>query len=151
MIDSNLNITKYANKQDKDIAMGFLSNVDWGAAKYLAKKIQKDQLKEDEKIIFLIDRKAQLIGFASLLIVDIISNVNYGPFLSTVYVEPIYRGQGVAYQLVNEIEDIAKAADYADLYAITQHTGLYEKMDFEFLFTDTDDMDRPVRVLHKKL
>ena len=76
MIDSNLNITKYANKQDKDTAMGFLSNVDWGAAKYLAKKIQKDQLKEDEKIIFLIDRKAQLIGFSSLLIVDIISKRN---------------------------------------------------------------------------
>ncbi|MDK6689512.1 MULTISPECIES: GNAT family N-acetyltransferase [Aerococcus] len=148
-MNTDLKITNESNAFEIQQGLHLLADVDWKAASYLATKLKNKCLKNTEMIYFCRDQAGQLIGFAALLLEDIISNANFGPFLSTVYVNPSYRKQGFSYQLVNKIELFAKHIGYTKIYTITQHVGLYEKMNYHFFCQGVDDMGRDVRVLEK--
>ncbi|AMB96037.1 GNAT family N-acetyltransferase [Aerococcus urinae] len=150
-MNTYLRITNESSPFEIQQGLNLLADVDWKAADYLANKLKNKRLKNTEMIYFCRYQTGQLIGFAALFLEDIISNADFGPFLSTVYVNPPYRKQGFSYQLVNEIELVAKNIGYTKLYTITQHVGLYEKMNYHFFRQDVDDMGRTVRVLEKNL
>ncbi|KAA9242150.1 MULTISPECIES: GNAT family N-acetyltransferase [Aerococcus] len=146
-----LRITNESSPFEIQQGLHLLADVDWKAADYLATKLKNKRLKNTEMIYFCRNHTGQLIGFAALLLEDIISKADFGPFLSTVYVNSSYRKQGFSYQLVNKIELFAKHIGYTKIYTITQHVGLYEKMNYHFFCQGVDDMGRDVRVLEKNL
>ena len=73
------------------------------------------------------------VGGAALLPNDLISRMDLCPWLSALFVEPAYRGQGHSRRLIGRVMQDAWAAGYENLYLSTDHVGLYEKMGFAYL------------------
>ncbi|QKG78415.1 GNAT family N-acetyltransferase [Streptococcus canis] len=128
-----------------------MAAIEWKAGAYLAKRLETDKLDAMDQVIIMTNSHDQLMGFAALVQEDIVEKPDYGPFLSTVYVSPDFRGQGLSLELVDRITEIARQKGVKDLYAITAHQGLYEKNGFTFQSPVHDKFGRDMRLLVKHL
>ncbi len=63
---------------------------------------------------------------------DFHNRKDLAPNVCAVYTEPEYRCQGVAGQLLEYVVDDCRARGISPLYLVTDHTGFYEKYDWEF-------------------
>lgn len=124
-----------------------MANIEWKAGAFLSKKIRANKLSEMDRIVVLTDRSGRLVAFASLLKEDIIEGCSLGPFLSTVYVAPDYRGKNISKLLITEIINYAKLSQYNDIFTITSHVGLYEKYGFIYLDKVIDRFGKERRLL----
>ncbi|MFD1431818.1 GNAT family N-acetyltransferase [Lacticaseibacillus yichunensis] len=131
-------------------ATTLLNKVHWQAGPHLAKLLAGAGLKKTECVILLLQNDA-LIGFCALVDQDIVLDTDYAPFVSSVYVDPAFRGQGLSMTLVGLAEQRAQAGGATALYIVTQHTGLYEHRGFKQIGVGKDIFDRPMRLLAKKL
>lgn len=128
-----------------------INSVDWKAGAYLANKITQRKLHPSDVIFAITTESDELIGFAGFTQKDIIKNDKYGPFLSTMYINPKFRNNGYALQLVNLILTEANKQGFDKINIITQLRGLYEKAGFSEIDTIKDIYGRDMRVLYKDL
>ncbi|MBA2795607.1 GNAT family N-acetyltransferase [Streptococcus porcinus] len=130
-----------------------IQSIEWKAGPHLAQRVKDNNLASYDEIIVLTTLDDQLIGFGAYLETDILDKADYpfGPFVSTIYVTPKYRGQGISYQLINNLLQVAKKNKREQLYVVTEHTGLYEKNGFIFQGFVTDIFNRKMRLLKKDL
>lgn len=128
-----------------------LQEADFPGGGYLAEKLTDQELRAGEMVLVVTDAEGALLAFASLLAEDIVPDLDYGPFLAAVYVDPTYRGQGIFYHLVSLIELEAKSQGQSQLYVISQHKNLYSKVGYQFKEDLVDFMDRPVYCFSKAL
>lgn len=63
---------------------------------------------------------------------DFHNRKDLAPNVCAVYTEPEYRCQGVAGQLLDYVVDDCRLRGISPLYLVTDHTGFYEKYDWEF-------------------
>lgn len=131
-------------------AAKLMAQVSWPAGKYLSKQMQTKKFQPFECVIVLMDGD-KLAGFAALLAEDIVDNTGLTPFISTVFVDEQYRGQGLSKILVKTAEEQAQKAGFKTVYIVTQHVGLYEKSGYEQFSKGVDKFDRPMRMLKKKI
>lgn len=124
--------------------------IDWPAGAHLAKLMQTATWQPWERVIYATDG-AKMAGFCALLAEDIVPDTPYTPFVSSVYVNPANRGQGISLRLVQEAEKAAQAADIDGLYIVTRHVGLYEHLDYELVDRRNDRFGRLNRILYKSL
>lgn len=127
-----------------------ISVVEWPAGAHLAKHMLTATWQPWEKVIYATDA-GKLVGFCALLARDIVPDTTYTPFVSSVYVAPAYRGEGISLTLVRAAETAAKDAAIQDLYIVTRHEGLYEHLDYEMIDQQTDQFGRLNHILHKSL
>ncbi|MDK6233962.1 GNAT family N-acetyltransferase [Aerococcus sanguinicola] len=128
-----------------------MEGVDFPGGGYLAEKLEDQTLQAGEMVLVVTDVSGGLMAFASLLEEDIVPDLDYGPFLAAVYVDPNYRGQGIFYHLVSLIELEAKSQGQSQLYVISQHKNLYSKVGYQFKEDLVDFMERPVYCFNKAL
>ncbi|AMB94069.1 GNAT family N-acetyltransferase [Aerococcus sanguinicola] len=128
-----------------------LEGVDSPGGAYLAEKLEDQKLQDGEMVLVVTDASGSLMAFASLLKEDIVPDLDYGPFLSAVYVDPNHRGQGIFYHLVSLVELEAKSQGQDQLYVISQHEALYPKAGYRFKEDLVDFMERPVYCFSKAL
>ncbi|MGT2887122.1 GNAT family N-acetyltransferase [Streptococcus didelphis] len=83
-----------------------IAQVEWPAGPALAKRMENDSWSQDEAVVYLHD-EGKLVGFCSIEHEDIVKEVDYSPFVSSVYVNPDYRGQGLSLRIVSLAEDFA--------------------------------------------
>ncbi|MDQ3002240.1 MAG: GNAT family N-acetyltransferase [Fibrobacterota bacterium] len=77
-----------------------------------------------------------VLGTASLKASDMEILTEISPWLSSVFVHPDYRGQGVAAALVAEIEKLARQQDFSQLHVFNPiNQGVFEKMGWSLLQT----------------
>ena len=75
-----------------------------------------------------------LVGTAALLLTDLDSRKDIGPWLGGVLVKKKYRGSGVASMLIGSVVEEAKALGFKKLYLHTETAqGLYEKLGWTYL------------------
>lgn len=75
----------------------------------------------------------KIIGCAGLIPNDFISRMDLWPWLSSLYVEPAYRGRFRSKELLSAVERDARSFGFEHLYLCTDHEGLYEKLGFHFI------------------
>jgi ribosomal protein S18 acetylase RimI-like enzyme len=124
-----------------------IATVDWGAAKYLAKKMHQAEFSDWEGI-FVARSKDQLAGFCTIVKKDIVP-IDVSPFIAIVYVSPSFRGQHLSQKLVTAAEERLHQIGFATVYIVTQLEGLYEKLGFEQIGEAQDQFGRQMRVLRK--
>ncbi|MFV8116488.1 GNAT family N-acetyltransferase [Streptococcus pluranimalium] len=142
-------LTKDTDKPTDLIAA--IGAIDWGAGQFLVKRLLSGDLDQNDVVIVLTTSNGDLMGFVALLKHDIADLSYEGPYLSTLYVVPSYRSQGLSRQLITLVEEAAQVRDYHEIYTITRHQGLYEKYGFTFLEDIKDQFGRDMRVLRKSL
>ncbi|MDB5047352.1 MAG: family N-acetyltransferase [Fibrobacteres bacterium] len=95
------------------------------------------RMNENEMPITLIAHDERgVLGTASLKASDMEILPELTPWLSSVFVHPDHRGEGVATALVGEIEKIARQQGYTKLYVFNPITqGVFEKLGWSVLQT----------------
>lgn len=78
---------------------------------------------------------------------DFHSRKDLSPNICAVYVEEKYRRLGIAGEMLGFVCEDMKKRGFDTLYLITDHTGFYEKYNWEFFcMADCDDEDRQSRI-----
>jgi GNAT superfamily N-acetyltransferase len=95
------------------------------------------RMNENEMPITLVAHDERgVLGTASLKASDMEILPELTPWLSSVFVHPDHRGEGVAGALVAEIEKIARQQGYVKLYVFNPITqGVFEKLGWSVLKT----------------
>ena len=73
-----------------------------------------------------------IVGCAGLITNDFISRGELWPWLCALYIDPRYRGHGLAFRLIEHIAQQAKQLGFMQLHLCTDPEGLYEKAGFYF-------------------
>ncbi|MEN9846445.1 MAG: hypothetical protein RIS36_1592 [Pseudomonadota bacterium] len=78
--------------------------------------------------------QGSLVGTVSLVPEDLDSRPEFSPWLSGLYVDPTFRGQGIAKKLIEACTAEAQAAGVAKLYVWTKELRtLFESVGWNFL------------------
>lgn len=127
-----------------------IENIEWNAGKHLANRIKTKDLDENDVVIVMTDNE-DLMGFVSFVKRDTVAVTDFGPFIATMYVSPDYRGKGLSLDLGKRALQIAEEKNTKEIYILTRHIGLYEKLGFEEVGHIKDKFDRDMRVLRKSI
>lgn len=73
-----------------------------------------------------------IVGCAGLITNDFISRGELWPWLCALYIDPRYRGHGLAFRLIEHIAQQARQLGFMQLHLCTDTEGLYEKAGFYF-------------------
>lgn len=79
--------------------------------------------------LYVMKENGKLIGSFTIKEMDV-DNQSV-PSVWCLVIKPEYRGKGYGRKLLEHLNEICK--DYPKIYLVTEHTGLYEKIGFEFV------------------
>lgn len=127
-----------------------IGSVDWHGGEYLAGRMMNDTWQPWEKVVYATS-DGEMAGFCALLEEDIVPNTPYKPFVSAVFVNSDFRGQGVSMNLVKTAERVALEAKVNKLFIVTRHIGLYEHLKYEQIDEKDNRFGIPNRILAKTL
>ena len=83
----------------------------------------------------LVDAQGNIAGGAGVIENDFHDRPDLAPNLCALYVEPVWRGRGLAGLLLNSIRADMAAQGVETLYLVTDHTAFYERYGWRFLTT----------------
>lgn len=75
----------------------------------------------------------KIIGGMGVIENDFHDRKDLAPNVCAVYTEEIYRGKGIAGNLLNIVVKDMKSKEITPIYLVTDHTGFYEQYGWEFL------------------
>lgn len=125
-----MKIYELKSRKDREELINYMREQDWGAAKKLARSLQRNSVKEDfgrDTRVFFARVNNDIVGFFALVNKDYIDLDGYKHFIAMIWVDPSYRGRGYSRDFVSFGEEVS---GYDDIYILTQHKGLYEKMGY---------------------
>lgn len=91
-----------------------------------------------------------IIAGAGVIENDFHDRPDLRPNLCALYVEPPYRGRGLARALLNAVRADMGTLGEGRLYLVTDHVGFYEKCGWEFLTLVQDTEGAPERMYTAK-
>lgn len=144
---------EYVLDQTDDLWQSFAHQIDkvsWNAGAFLAKRMLNDQFSDWERVIVLTDED-QLVGFCAVVKEDVVEGTGLAPFIGFVFVNEQYRGHHLSQRLVRDAESQIAKIGFHQAYIVTAHVGLYEKLGYQQIDTQTNIFGRPMRVLAKKI
>ena len=75
----------------------------------------------------------KIVGGMGVIENDFHDRKDLSPNVCAVYTEEDYRCQGIAGKLLNLVVEDMKSKGISPIYLLTDHTGFYERYDWEFL------------------
>lgn len=140
-------ILKQSDPQWADMAQR-IQAVSWRAGAHLAQRMHTSTFDWEQVIVLM--HHQQLVGFCALLETDIVP-ATQSPFISYVFVDEAYRGQGLSTRLVQAAEQVALEIGFDVTYIVTRHVGLYERLGYELFDHRLDQFGRENRLLMKRI
>lgn len=132
----------------------FLERVSWPASDFLLKHLKNDTFFEtlgvDSKLYFLEDH-GQLVGFGATTNQDFIPMPQRTPWISFIYVDSSYRGQGISRKIVKFLEDQLRSKHVKKVNIMTQHENLYQRYGYVLQDTTEDSQHRTIYILEKNI
>ena len=95
---------------------------------------------------YLVRDGGRLVAGAGVIENDFHDRKDLTPNLCALFVEPDWRGRGLAGQLLSFIRRDMGAMDVPRLYLVTDHTAFYERYGWKFLAMVTGDGGLPERL-----
>jgi N-acetylglutamate synthase-like GNAT family acetyltransferase len=90
-----------------------------------------DRQEQSVPQFFVLVHDERIVGCFGVIINDFISRHDLYPWLSSVFVEPEYRGQRLSQTMFDHAYRVVKNMGYSRLYLTTDHDGLYEKFGWQ--------------------
>ena len=95
--------------------------------------------------------EGQIVGGLGVIENDFHNRPDLAPNVCAVFVEPEYRGQGIAGALLNYVYEDMKARSVSPIYLFTDHDSFYERYGWEFYcMAQGDGEDQPSRMYIKR-
>ena len=105
-------------------------NCSWIAGKHIADVLEKNTFQEWESV-FVAVMNEKIVGYCTLLETDYYPENRYFPWISSIFVEEVFRGRRISELLINEATEYAKCTGFQTVYIPSDIVGLYEKYGFE--------------------
>lgn len=88
-----------------------------------------------------------MIGGVGIIENDFHQRPDLTPNVCALYVEPEYRGKGIAWNLLQYVREDMSAFGIDTLYLVTDHTSFYERYGWEFLcMVQEEDSENEIRM-----
>ena len=144
-------ITEIQNKLS-DVAEWFHSK--WGVPKEAYLESMTDAINSEGAVpqwyVACLDN-GEIVGGLGVIENDFHDRKDLAPNVCAVFVEPNYRGQGIAGELLNFVYEDMKAHGVSPLYLLTDHDSFYERYGWEFYcLAQGDGEDEPSRMYIKR-
>lgn len=81
---------------------------------------------------FVVINEGKIIGSYALLVNDLVSRQDLMPWFACLFVDPEFRGRGIAEKLLNHALGIAREKGVSQVYLSTDHEDFYEKKGWHF-------------------
>jgi len=107
----------------------FVKSSTWSESSIIAKNWEEYNYLEWERI-FAAFENDNIIGHCSFNNVDCVPDVDYTPYIQSVFVNENYRGKRVSEKLINTAIEYAKSLGFKEVYMISGHINFYEKYGF---------------------
>ncbi len=104
----------------------------WVAGPHLAGMLRENRFTGWETV-FAAVAGVRIIGFCTFLATDYYPENRYSPWISTLFVDPDFRGQRIAGQLIAQAMDYAQSCGFSAVYIPSDMTGFYERYGFRKL------------------
>ena len=144
-------ITEIQNKLS-DVAEWFHSK--WGVPKEAYLESMTEAIRGEGAVpqwyVACLDN-GEIVGGLGVIENDFHDRKDLAPNVCAVFVEPNYRGQGIAGELLNFVYEDMKAHGVSPLYLLTDHDSFYERYGWEFYcLAQGDGEDEPSRMYIKR-
>lgn len=144
-------ITEIQNKLS-DVAEWFHSK--WGVPKEAYLESMTEAIRGEGAVpqwyVACLDN-GEIVGGLGVIENDFHNRKDLAPNVCAVFVEPNYRGQGIAGELLNFVYEDMKAHGVSPLYLLTDHDSFYERYGWEFYcLAQGDGEDEPSRMYIKR-
>ncbi|MDE1266222.1 GNAT family N-acetyltransferase [Vibrio aestuarianus] len=73
----------------------------------------------------------EIVGCFGLIINDFVSRHDLYPWFSSLFIEPVHRGNSLSKTMFDYASKVVKSMGYSSMYLTTDHDGLYEKFGWE--------------------
>ena len=108
----------------------FAKSCSWIAGKHLASMMEKDAFTEWESV-FAAVTEDKIVGFCTFLKTDYYPENRYSPWISSIFVDEAYRGNGICGEMIEAVIAYAKKQGFSKAFIPSDRIGLYEKYGFE--------------------
>jgi N-acetylglutamate synthase-like GNAT family acetyltransferase len=96
-------------------------------------------------LIALVD--GECAGTVSIFENDLKIQRELTPWLASLYVNPHYRGKGIAKELINKVQQVVKELGFKELYLRTEHTSeYYRRLGWNFVYKTHDEKGKETEV-----
>ena len=126
--------------------ISFAERCSWKAGPFLAKKMQKNEFNEWERVC-VVCVNGKVAGFSTFTERDELSEqYDFTPFIGFVFVDERYRGKRLSELMIQSIISYAKELSYEKVYIMSGEIGLYEKYgfvklgDYETIYGSVDQL-----------
>lgn len=144
-----MRVINYFESADRAHWLDEIARSDWSAGRFLHELLEKNSLfgatGKNTKVLLLVDGN-ELVSFCTYAERDDIQPTDLTPWMGFVYTFPKHRGHRYVGRLFDEIERLAGADGFSEVYISTNHVGLYEKYGCEFRCVMNDMNGEPSRV-----
>ena len=110
----------------------FVKSSSWSESPIITKNCEEYNYLDWERI-FAAFENDNIIGHCSLNNVDCVPNVDYKPYIQSVFVKKNYRGKRVSEIMLNIAIEYAKSLGFKEVYIVSGHINFYEKYGFTII------------------
>jgi len=112
-----------------DKLIDFVKNSSWRESSVIAKNWEENNYLDWERI-FAAFENSDIIGHCSLNEKDSVPDVNYTPYIQSVFVNEQFRGSRISEKLILCAMSYAKTLGFDKVYIVSDHKNFYEKYGF---------------------
>ena len=123
----------YKYIQKEDAFLRYLHEADWKAGNLLYRTLKDGtfhtRFGQTAELYFLLDGE-QIVGFGAIVEQDFFPIPEIKRFLAFLYVDHAYRGRYLSRKIIRHLEETVLSRGETEVHILTQHKGLYEKMNY---------------------
>ena len=121
--------------------------VKMASSAFLLPREHEDSLQSSNAVpqwYIVVTSEQKIIAGAGVIANDFHDRPDLTPNVCALFVEKEYRNQGIAKEILSFIRKDMGALGISQLYVATDHTGFYERYEWEYLTTVQDNEGIPV-------
>ena len=133
-----------------DKLMDFARKSSWRESPIIASNWEENNYLDWERIFVAIE-KNNIVGHCSLNEKDSIPNVEYTPYIQSIFINEQFRGNRLSEKLILCAMSYAKSLGFEKVYIISDHKNFYEKYGFEKIDEKNDYRGEPQSIFVHKI
>ena len=102
----------------------------WAAGEHLADMMRRECFSDWESVFAALGDD-RIVGYCTFLKEDYYPENRYSPWISTIFVDPAYRGRRVSQKMIETVMAYARTQGFTRVYIPSDMVGFYERYGFE--------------------